>query len=177
MGLWATTGFVVPPRREGTSQLESLLIAAASAVFGGFVTYFWGRKHGRERLYYEQCVETSKELRTLLREAQWRFVDASAPSEYDDELDPSREESIEGARESVNELDGYYRDREPWLSYQAKQRIRHLTDQYQERLAELQERLREYDDEDEAVRPLYEWAERAGDEMLRIYEELDKSIS
>lgn len=66
-------------------------------------------------MYQEQRVETVNELRRLLREAQWRMVDAAAPSEFDDPGDPPRAELIEHAGERVDELDGYHRDRAPWL--------------------------------------------------------------
>jgi hypothetical protein len=156
------------------SHLPDLLGGAAvGAILSGVISYFVGRRRGREQLYQEQRVETVNELRRLLREAQWRMVDASAPSEFDDPGDPPRDELIEHAIERVDELDGYHRDRAPWLSEQVQEKVGRLADEYQDKLGELRERIRHYDDEDEAVRPVYDWLE---EEMQRIFEDLDRAI-
>jgi hypothetical protein len=161
--------------------MDALLVALAGAGVGavltGAISYFVGKKHGRENLRYQQRVETVKELFTRIREVQWELVNASAPADIEFEGNPSREERADTMGEELDELDAYRRDNEVWLSEEANNKVDELIDMFYEALDELRVRLEECEDEDEAARLIYEdRVEKTGNQMFDAYDELVKSL-
>lgn len=161
--------------------LVALLSALSGAVVGalctGAVTYFVGRRHGREQLRYGQRVEAVKGLFPLMREVQWELVNAAAPSDVEFEGNPSRRERADTMSEKLQELDAYRRDNSAWLPEEANERISELVDVFHEALQELLDILEEGEDEDAVVEKVHDkTAEGTGDKMFEVFDELVKSL-
>jgi hypothetical protein len=161
--------------------MSDLFIALASVAFGaavlGTVSYYVGRRRGRERLHHERRVATVTQLFKLMRETQWALVNASAPSDIHFVGNPSREQRADDFEEKLEELDGFQRDNQPWLTEEVRRELEALIDLYHEVDTELRERLEESQDQDSVVESIHDdAAEETGDKMLAIFDKLIKSL-
>lgn len=146
------------------SVIDTLIGAAVTALVGGPLAYFWGRKQATDQTRYERRSEAVNEIRNRLTQIQQLFLDWTMV-EYPrlDESGSRFEQSWEVVRK-LDELDSYFYAQELWLEPETKQLFKRISDELDDKYLSLAKVLWANNsnpgsyDEAEAAEPIYEWA-------------------
>lgn len=163
-----------------TTILEILAGAVVGAAMSAVPSYFLGRAQNRDQTRHEQRTEALTEIRSRILDLKDAFVVATNPPEYRLPEDPGRLEQAREVTRKLDELNGYYRAKRPWLEAITTSNLDALIEDFTDKLMKYQihleinasEELRNADPEapypeDEIAEDFHEWASANGPEDAR----------